>query len=322
MLKFKTEELISFVDPLDNATKVVITGNFDNWSKSVEMEKKGNIFLKNITVEIGTKLVFKFIINDEIWTTSDTYEVETDEFGNSNNILIAKEKVGVENCGEIGGDISVKTQGMNLNVSSPINFIETEEKVPGFIRMDDALNPEISAANHKEVVDNLPEKIQNGTSKEKSSTSALQAQINEDRKTANNEILEDESVTAPMEEVTASREHNVIKELKEFSLNEAVEGLKISQENQTSQADTSRLLEIDNSATLNKKKEEMETSVKNELQNPKKSGLKKSVSFKQVANEKKEESDILLPFTKYSRYLIYASAALIAVCINFYSNSK
>ncbi|KAJ3270389.1 hypothetical protein HDV01_007855 [Terramyces sp. JEL0728] len=61
--------------------KVIVTGDFDNWSQSVEMTAVSGVFEADIREGI-----FKFVADGE-WIVSHEYAVVTDEQGNQNNIL-------------------------------------------------------------------------------------------------------------------------------------------------------------------------------------------------------------------------------------------
>lgn len=66
---------------------VRVTGNFDNWSKSVELKEKGAEFQGWVTVPNREKLVFKFVINEDNWVISHDYNIEFDDSGIENNYL-------------------------------------------------------------------------------------------------------------------------------------------------------------------------------------------------------------------------------------------
>ncbi|KAJ3255728.1 hypothetical protein HK103_006095 [Boothiomyces macroporosus] len=65
--------------------KVIVTGDFDNWSQSVELVPVDGVFEAEIPAG-----VFKFVVDGE-WKVSQDYEVVTDEQGNQNNILRPEE---------------------------------------------------------------------------------------------------------------------------------------------------------------------------------------------------------------------------------------
>ena len=70
---------------------VIITGNFDNWEKKIQMDKDPltNIFISRILLPINQKIVYKFVV-DGIWQNDPMLPEEIDMQGNKNNVLIMK----------------------------------------------------------------------------------------------------------------------------------------------------------------------------------------------------------------------------------------
>ncbi|KAI9090848.1 hypothetical protein DFS34DRAFT_342731 [Phlyctochytrium arcticum] len=59
--------------------KVVLTGDFDDWSQSVVAEKGDDgVFRAKLERPPHTKIIFKFVV-DEVWRNDDNYDIETDE---------------------------------------------------------------------------------------------------------------------------------------------------------------------------------------------------------------------------------------------------
>lgn len=77
----------------ENIHSIQITGNFDNWSRSLPTIKPTKEYLQEIKLETRQDVVFKFIINDDQWIVNDQFKVTHDEHGNSNNIIYADELV-------------------------------------------------------------------------------------------------------------------------------------------------------------------------------------------------------------------------------------
>ncbi|KAL2868338.1 carbohydrate-binding module family 48 protein [Aspergillus lucknowensis] len=70
-----------------NANEVFVTGTFDDWGKTIKLDRKGDIFEKEVRFSaIGEKLHFKFVV-DGIWTTDNRLPEEDDGSSNINNIL-------------------------------------------------------------------------------------------------------------------------------------------------------------------------------------------------------------------------------------------
>ncbi|KAF1962428.1 hypothetical protein CC80DRAFT_400399 [Byssothecium circinans] len=67
------------------ANEVFVTGTFDDWKKTVQLQKEDGIFKK--TVELPKeKVLYKFVV-DGAWITNDSAPRESDESGNHNNVL-------------------------------------------------------------------------------------------------------------------------------------------------------------------------------------------------------------------------------------------
>ena len=77
----------------ENIHSIQITGNFDNWSRSLPISSRPKEYLQEIKLESRQDVVFKFIINDDQWIVNDQFKVTHDEHGNSNNIIYADELV-------------------------------------------------------------------------------------------------------------------------------------------------------------------------------------------------------------------------------------
>ncbi|KAI9044463.1 carbohydrate-binding module family 48 protein [Aspergillus affinis] len=70
-----------------DAKEVYVTGTFDDWGKTVQLEKKGDYFEKEIHLSpTDEKLYYKFVV-DGTWTTDTTAPEEDDGSNNINNVL-------------------------------------------------------------------------------------------------------------------------------------------------------------------------------------------------------------------------------------------
>ncbi|GME91959.1 unnamed protein product [[Candida] boidinii] len=84
---------------------VIVTGNFDNWSQSLPLLKQTDgsfeiiypIDLSNKEKE--DKIQFKFVVDGD-WKTSESYEIETDDSNNSNNIIYYKDLISIKDNNE------------------------------------------------------------------------------------------------------------------------------------------------------------------------------------------------------------------------------
>ncbi|KAI4867390.1 carbohydrate-binding module family 48 protein [Hypoxylon rubiginosum] len=69
------------------ASEVYVTGTFDEWKKTEQLEKVGEHFEKSVTLkDASAKIYYKFVV-DGNWVTDHTAPKEVDESGNENNVL-------------------------------------------------------------------------------------------------------------------------------------------------------------------------------------------------------------------------------------------
>ncbi|KAJ5135294.1 uncharacterized protein N7515_004572 [Penicillium bovifimosum] len=93
-----------------NASEVFVTGTFDDWGKTVKLDRVGDIFVKEVTlpssekvhykahlpmfqgypVSLLTEIPQKFVV-DGIWTTDTNVRQEDDGHNNINNVLLPEE---------------------------------------------------------------------------------------------------------------------------------------------------------------------------------------------------------------------------------------
>ncbi|KAL9577141.1 MAG: hypothetical protein Q9203_007569, partial [Teloschistes exilis] len=77
----------SFVFKWDHpADEVYVTGTFDDWAKSVKLEKEDGVFVKQVELPLGQTISYKFVV-DGNWTTDPTAPQEDDGANNVNNVL-------------------------------------------------------------------------------------------------------------------------------------------------------------------------------------------------------------------------------------------
>ena len=69
------------------ATEVYVTGTFDDWRKTILLEKSGDVFIKEILLSFSAeKIYYKFVV-DGNWTIDPSAVHERDESGNAFNIV-------------------------------------------------------------------------------------------------------------------------------------------------------------------------------------------------------------------------------------------
>eukprot|EP00833_Pecoramyces_ruminatium_P005805 jgi/Orpsp1_1/1179837/evm.model.c7180000070998.1 len=85
------KEVHTFTWVYGQPENVIITGNFDNWEKKIQMDKDPltNIFISRILLPINQKIIYKFVV-DGIWQNDPMLPEEIDMQGNKNNVLVIK----------------------------------------------------------------------------------------------------------------------------------------------------------------------------------------------------------------------------------------
>lgn len=76
------------------AEEVYVTGTFDSWTKSVQLEKKGDVFEKTVDLkDASSKIYYKFVV-DNNWVINESSPKEPDHEGNVNNFLTPEQIAG------------------------------------------------------------------------------------------------------------------------------------------------------------------------------------------------------------------------------------
>ncbi|KAI9345605.1 hypothetical protein BDR26DRAFT_856328 [Obelidium mucronatum] len=74
-------------------SSVIVTGTFDNWSKSVPMVRSDELqaYIADVvlpsSLKSGEKIMYKFVVDGE-WKTASEEPVEPDNLGNVNNVFV------------------------------------------------------------------------------------------------------------------------------------------------------------------------------------------------------------------------------------------
>lgn len=73
--------------------QVYVTGTFDDWTKSIKLDKVGDVFEKEVTFpDKGEKIYYKFVVDGE-WTVNQAAPKENDPNGIENNFLTSESLV-------------------------------------------------------------------------------------------------------------------------------------------------------------------------------------------------------------------------------------
>ena len=79
------EHKFEFLDYKKTAQEVFVTGEFDNWQKTVKLDKiDDNLFVA--FVKINKTTLFKYVV-DDVWILDKKYPQITDSIGNVNCLL-------------------------------------------------------------------------------------------------------------------------------------------------------------------------------------------------------------------------------------------
>ena len=165
----------------ENIHSIQITGNFDNWSRSLPTIKSTKEYLQQIKLDHKEDVVFKFIINDDQWIVNDQFKVTHDEHGNSNNIIYADELV--EESEEVPAE---KEKDIPIAHKKELTPVEDEEQTP--------IEEETPVVN-KEIAD-----------VEKDVLKSEEKELKEEIPEAEEEPIEDEEPVVPKEEPIVDEE--------------------------------------------------------------------------------------------------------------------
>ncbi|KAG9251742.1 uncharacterized protein F5Z01DRAFT_626998 [Emericellopsis atlantica] len=69
------------------AEEVYVTGTFDDWTKSVKLEKEGDVFQKTVDLKDASKKIYYKFVVDNNWVLNESAPKEPDQEGNINNFL-------------------------------------------------------------------------------------------------------------------------------------------------------------------------------------------------------------------------------------------
>ncbi|KAH8169477.1 glycogen recognition site of AMP-activated protein kinase domain-containing protein [Sarocladium implicatum] len=114
------------------AEEVYVTGTFDNWTKSVQLEKKGDIFEKTVDLkDASTKIYYKFVV-DNNWVINESSPKEPDHEGNVNNFLTPEQIAGP--AAAVINTVTPESTTAKMAGEQPLEKnteVETPSDVPG-----------------------------------------------------------------------------------------------------------------------------------------------------------------------------------------------
>ncbi|KAG4431687.1 hypothetical protein IFR05_012832 [Cadophora sp. M221] len=84
----ENSQLVPFVFKWEYpATEVFVTGTFDNWSKTILLDKAGDLFAKEVLLPLPTENIYYKFAVDGYWMANHTAPMESDNAGNLNNVI-------------------------------------------------------------------------------------------------------------------------------------------------------------------------------------------------------------------------------------------
>ncbi|KAL2000034.1 hypothetical protein VTN02DRAFT_3646 [Thermoascus thermophilus] len=114
------------------ADEVFVTGTFDDWGKTVKLEKIGDVFEKEVDLpEPEGKVHYKFVV-DGSWITDKAAREEEDGFNNINNVLLPEEIKKLEPLTEEGGAATLTEEdGKKLATPAEEDGAKTDDEDEG-----------------------------------------------------------------------------------------------------------------------------------------------------------------------------------------------
>lgn len=144
------------------AEEVYVTGTFDNWEKTEQLDRVGDIFEKKVTLPVASeKIYYKFVVDGK-WITDHTAPQEPDPQGNLNNFLLPKDMSKIEDAAPATAILSsaapqsttaqlagaVPLEDKSVEISAPGGYPETpladldkEIKINPLPAANGAINP-------------------------------------------------------------------------------------------------------------------------------------------------------------------------------------
>ncbi|ANZ73561.1 BA75_00577T0 [Komagataella pastoris] len=135
--------------PDSQAKNVYVTGTFDNWSKTIALKKKDDVFTATVPLNLGSKIVFKFVVDDQ-WVVSEDEEKETDDQGFLNNILSEETLLALDTTHSTSSSPKLKqylSRTTETSTFTAVSFLDSDdqyEHVPDHLESFGQIASEIS----------------------------------------------------------------------------------------------------------------------------------------------------------------------------------
>lgn len=114
---------VTFIWPRTDAASVVLTGTFDNWSKSIPLTKSLNGFTGSIKIPWNKTIAYKYIV-DGNWSLDDSKPKRVELGGYVNNVYMAPSKPSSPQETPVPVKALSETPAVHLN--GTMNGIKTE----------------------------------------------------------------------------------------------------------------------------------------------------------------------------------------------------
>ncbi|RFU73248.1 carbohydrate-binding module family 48 [Trichoderma arundinaceum] len=116
------------------AEEVFVTGTFDNWTKSEQLAKEGDVFQKTVYLkDASKKIYFKFVV-DGNWTVNESSPKEADHEGNVNNFITPEDILQSDPAAAFISTVAPQSTTAKMASEQPIEKPEgtaTPSDVPG-----------------------------------------------------------------------------------------------------------------------------------------------------------------------------------------------
>ncbi|KAL6799161.1 carbohydrate-binding module family 48 protein [Trichoderma sp. SZMC 28013] len=116
------------------AEEVFVTGTFDNWTKSEQLAKEGDVFQKTVALkDASQKIYFKYVV-DGNWTVNESSPKEADHEGNVNNFITPEDILKSDPAAAFISTVTPQSTTAKMASEQPVEKpegIATPSDVPG-----------------------------------------------------------------------------------------------------------------------------------------------------------------------------------------------
>ncbi|OPB43656.1 hypothetical protein A0O28_0099440 [Trichoderma guizhouense] len=116
------------------AEEVFVTGTFDNWTKSEQLIKEGDVFQKTVALkDASQKIYFKYVV-DGNWTVNESSPKEADHEGNVNNFITPEDILKSDPAAAFISTVTPQSTTAKMASEQPVEKpegIATPSDVPG-----------------------------------------------------------------------------------------------------------------------------------------------------------------------------------------------